>query len=189
MRNKLLLFFVFCLILKPSISYSLVEIDITRGNLDPLPISVSPFFADEISKEKIKKNLNIDNLGEVKKKTDGVTQSEDKSMKLSKLSVTTEYAVRHQIYTCWSVPTGLPYSEDLLVTVKLNLEKNGIVKNFEMLDHVRMNTPGEGAFYQIAQSVIRAIRLCNPIKNLPTTSYEKWKTMILRFNPIEMMGG
>ena len=71
----------------------------------------------------------------------------------------------------------------------LNLEKNGIVKNFEMLDHVRMNTPGEGAFYQIAQSVIRAIRLCNPIKNLPTTSYEKWKTMILRFNPIEMMGG
>ncbi len=64
MRNKILLLFVFCLILKPSISYSLVEIDITRGNLDPLPISVSPFFADEISKEKIKKNLNIDNLGQ-----------------------------------------------------------------------------------------------------------------------------
>ena len=63
MRNKILLLFVFCLILKPSISYSLVEIDITRGNLDPLPISVSPFFVDEISKEKIKKNLNIDNLG------------------------------------------------------------------------------------------------------------------------------
>ena len=64
MRNKILLLFVFCLILKPGISYSLVEIDITRGNLDPLPISVSPFFADEISKEKIKKNLNIDNLGQ-----------------------------------------------------------------------------------------------------------------------------
>ncbi len=63
MRNKLFLLFVFCLILKPNISYSLVEIDITRGNLDPLPISVSPFFADEISKEKIKKNLDIDNLG------------------------------------------------------------------------------------------------------------------------------
>ncbi len=63
MRNKILLLFVFCFILKPGKSYSLVEIDITRGNLDPLPISVSPFFADEISKEKIKKNLNIDNLG------------------------------------------------------------------------------------------------------------------------------
>ena len=63
MRNKLFFLFVFCLILKPSISYSLVEIDITRGDLDPLPISVSPFFADENSKERIKKNLDIDNLG------------------------------------------------------------------------------------------------------------------------------
>ena len=63
MRNKLLLLFIFYFILKPGISYSLVEIDITRGNLDPLPISVSPFFADEISKEKIRKNLDIDNLG------------------------------------------------------------------------------------------------------------------------------
>ena len=45
----------FFLTLKPGISYSLVEIDITRGNLDPLPISVSPFFTDETSKEKLKK--------------------------------------------------------------------------------------------------------------------------------------
>ena len=59
MRNKILLLFVFCLILKPSISYSLVEIDITRGNIDPLPISVSPFFADEISKEKININNSL----------------------------------------------------------------------------------------------------------------------------------
>ncbi len=63
MRKKILLLFVFYFILKPGVSYSLVEIDITRGNLDPLPISVSPFFTDEISKEKIKKNLEIDNLG------------------------------------------------------------------------------------------------------------------------------
>ena len=28
-----------------------------------MPISVSPFFTDENSKEKIKKNLDIDNLG------------------------------------------------------------------------------------------------------------------------------
>ena len=63
MKNKFLLILIFCFFLKPGISYSLVEIDITRGNLDPLPISVSPFFMDEASKEKIKKNLDIDNLG------------------------------------------------------------------------------------------------------------------------------
>ena len=41
MRNKILLLFVFYFILKPGVSYSLVEIDITRGNLDPLPIAIS----------------------------------------------------------------------------------------------------------------------------------------------------
>ena len=151
---------------------------------------VSEYEKKDIDVNKIKGLIakQYENVGEVKKKEDGITQSEDKSMKLSKLSVTTEYAVRHQIYTCWSVPSGLPFSDDLLVTVKLNLEKNGIIKNFEMMDHVRMNTPGQAVFYQMAQSVIRAIRRCNPIKNLPTTSYEKWATMILRFNPEEMMG-
>jgi len=63
MRNKLLLIFIYIFFLKPGTSYSLVEIDITRGNLDPLPISVSPFFVDDSTKKKIKQNLDIDVLG------------------------------------------------------------------------------------------------------------------------------
>ena len=63
MKKNLFLIFLFYVILKPSISFSLVEIDITRGNLDPMPISVSPFFSDKITDENIKKDLNIENLG------------------------------------------------------------------------------------------------------------------------------
>jgi TolB protein len=63
MKKNLFLIILFYVILKPSISFSLVEIDITRGNLDPMPISVSPFFSDKITDENIKKNLNIENLG------------------------------------------------------------------------------------------------------------------------------
>ena len=63
MKKNLFLIILFYVILKPSISFSLVEIDITRGNLDPMPISVSPFFSDKITDENIKKELNIENLG------------------------------------------------------------------------------------------------------------------------------
>ena len=52
MRKRFLFIYFFILFLKPATSFSLVEIDITRGNLDPLPISVSPFFADNITNEK-----------------------------------------------------------------------------------------------------------------------------------------
>ena len=49
MKKNLFLIILFYVFLKPSISFSLVEIDITRGNLDPMPISVSPFFSDKIT--------------------------------------------------------------------------------------------------------------------------------------------
>ncbi len=63
MKNKYFFILIFCFFFKPLVSHSFVEIDITRGNLDPLPVSVSPFFSDNITNEKIKTNLNIDNLG------------------------------------------------------------------------------------------------------------------------------
>ena len=43
-------------------SYALIEIDITRGNLDPLPIAVSPLHVD-IKSDK-SENLNIKELGD-----------------------------------------------------------------------------------------------------------------------------
>jgi len=46
-----------------SSSFSLVEIDITRGNLDPLPIAVSPLYQDNKSKKISQNNLNIEDLG------------------------------------------------------------------------------------------------------------------------------
>ena len=45
----------------PINSYSLIEVDITRGNLNPLPVAVSPLSIDEKSKksfeELIKKKI------------------------------------------------------------------------------------------------------------------------------------
>ena len=36
-------------------SYALIEVDITRGNLNPLPIAVSPLSIDDQSKKEFEK--------------------------------------------------------------------------------------------------------------------------------------
>ena len=50
-------------ILNISSSFSLIEVDITRGNLNPLPIAVSSLSQNENSKKISQEKLNIDNLG------------------------------------------------------------------------------------------------------------------------------
>ncbi len=45
-------------------SNALIEVDITRGNLDPLPIAVSPLSADKDTNEKLTKELKIDKVGQ-----------------------------------------------------------------------------------------------------------------------------
>jgi len=44
-------------------SHALIEIDITRGNLNPLPVAVSPLFIDSTSENKISKELGNLNIG------------------------------------------------------------------------------------------------------------------------------
>ena len=62
-KIKLLLITFLFFLLNISNSFSLIEIDITRGNLNPLPIAVSPLFQNNESKNISKKKLNLDNLG------------------------------------------------------------------------------------------------------------------------------
>ena len=63
--DKLKLLTIICLLflLKTTNSYSLIEVDITRGNLNPLPIAVSPLFQDNKSKNEFQRELNLDDLG------------------------------------------------------------------------------------------------------------------------------
>ena len=51
------------LLLIPSKAFALIEVDITRGNLNPLPIAVSPLSLDANSKTEFKKILNKDDIG------------------------------------------------------------------------------------------------------------------------------
>jgi hypothetical protein len=122
------------------------------------------------------------------KNTSKLTQSSVKNSFATGLSLSEEDALRAQIFGCWSVPLGLPYDENLLVRIKLNLKKDGTVMKSEILDHERMNRPGQKFYKILAESALRAVRLCQPLK-VPPTGYEKWKDIQLNFNPTEMLKG
>jgi len=61
---KKLILIIFYLLLFNSKSIALVEVDITRGNLNPLPIAVSPLYVEPGSKDIKLGNETIKNVGE-----------------------------------------------------------------------------------------------------------------------------
>ena len=69
----------------------------------------------------------------IKQKDDNrITQSSKKNSFATGLTLSEEDALRAQIFGCWSIPLGLPYDENLLVRIKLELKKgwyNNEVRN------------------------------------------------------------
>jgi ribosomal 50S subunit-associated protein YjgA (DUF615 family) len=125
---------------------------------------------------------------ETNKKLDKVTQDQDKEMDFDGLTLSEEDALKAQIFGCWSIPLGLPFNEDLLVRIKLQLKPDGSIIKTEILDHARMNRPGQAFYKVLAESALRAIKLCQPLR-VPSTGYERWKDMQLNFDAREMLEG
>ena len=117
-----------------------------------------------------------------------VTQDQQKKVDISGLTISEEDALKAQIFGCWSIPLGLPYNENLLVRIKLQLKPDGTVSKSEILDHARMNKPGQGFYKVLAESALRAVKLCQPLR-VPTTGYERWKELQLNFDAREMLEG
>ena len=125
---------------------------------------------------------------ETLKKTNKISQDQDKNIENKGLSLSEEDALKAQIFGCWSIPLGLPFNEDLLVRIKLELKPDGSVISSEILDHARMNKPGQGFYKVLAESALRAIKLCQPLR-VPSTGYERWKDLQLNFDAREMLEG
>ena len=61
---KKIILFIFCLCIYNNSAIALVEVDITRGNLDPLPIAVSPLHVESGSVDIKQGDKIIKNVGE-----------------------------------------------------------------------------------------------------------------------------
>tara|TARA_B110000114_G_scaffold130227_1_gene136435 strand:- start:187 stop:564 length:378 start_codon:yes stop_codon:yes gene_type:complete len=59
----ILRYLIILLILLPIKAFAVIEVDITRGNLNPLPVAISPLDIDKNSKDNFKKILKKENIG------------------------------------------------------------------------------------------------------------------------------
>ena len=129
-----------------------------------------------------------ENIAKVEEENNKLTQSSVENAFAKGLSLSEEDALRAQIFGCWTVPLGLPYDDNLLVRIKLKLKQDGTIIRSEILDHERMNKPGQKFYKVLAESALRAVSICQPLK-VPQSGYDKWKDIQLNFNPMEMLKG
>jgi len=129
------------------------------------------------------KDIQIKEKAEIKAK-----KNQDRNIENNGLTLSEVDALKAQIFGCWSIPLGLPYNENLLVRIKIKLRPDGTIISTEMLDHARMNKPGQGFYKVLAESALRAIKLCQPLR-VPATGYERWKEFQLNFDASEMLKG
>ena len=144
-------------------------------------------FVDLDNIAKLIDKAKIESADEIKKNND-IAQDQDRNIENTGLTLSEEDALKAQIFGCWSIPLGLPYNENLLVRIKLMLEPDGSVTKTEILDHARMNKPGQAFYKVLAESALRAVKLCQPLR-VPTTGYERWKELQLNFDAREMLEG
>ncbi|MCB1720913.1 MAG: cell envelope integrity protein TolA [Rhodospirillales bacterium] len=94
-------------------------------------------------------------------------------------------ALRRQIEPCWNVPSGAKYAENLVVTLRLSMNRDMTVRDVRVINGGLNHDP---AFRAAADSAVRAVRnpRCSPFQ-LPPEKYEQWKTITINFDPSDML--
>jgi TonB family protein len=97
-------------------------------------------------------------------------------------------AIRSQISKCWSVPAGAKNAQDLQVTLRVQLDQTGMVVDVQIADESTARySSGDTFFRAAADSAMRAVRQCSPLRNLPPEKYDTWRDIIMTFDPKEML--
>lgn len=112
------------------------------------------------------------------------SQQYDPSMPLS---MSEKDAIRSQISRCWSVPAGARDAHGLVVVLRVEVQRDGSVLNVALAEASKGRYAKDTFFRAAADSAMRAVRMCSPLKDLPPEKYDTWRDMELTFDPKEML--
>ena len=103
-----------------------------------------------------------------------------------RLTISEQEMLRRKLSQCWKLMAGARYAEDLIVELKLFMNRDGTVRQASVMNASRYN---HDSFYRAAaDSALRAVTnpTCSPF-GLPAEKYEAWKTIVVRFDPREVL--
>ena len=102
------------------------------------------------------------------------------------LSMSEMDALRRQLGGCWNVMAGAKNAEELIVEVRVVMNRDRSVNRASILDTGRYNR--DSHFRAAADAALRALRnpKCSPLE-LPPDKYDQWKTVLIRFDPSDVL--
>lgn len=124
----------------------------------------------------IKEGTKVQNMG---------IEGGSKGSYFSELSISETDAIASRLRACWNLDPGAMGIEDMIVEIRAYLNKDGSVQKVDVLDSGRYSR--DAHFRSVADSAKRAVYICAPYSILTqkySDKYDMWKTMLLRFNPI-----
>lgn len=93
-------------------------------------------------------------------------------------------AIRQQIARCWNFDPGVKDPGSLIVKLRIYLNQDGSLNQRPVVLATRNDSYGQKA----ADSAVRAVLQCSPLKNLPPAKFERWREIEITFNPKDMLG-
>ena len=102
------------------------------------------------------------------------------------LSISEKDAIRGQFIPCWTMPAGAKDAHTLAVRVKVQLQADGTVLDAQVAPDQLVRYNADSFFRAAADSAVRAVHKCSPLKNLPADKYGTWKDMEINFDPQDM---
>jgi outer membrane biosynthesis protein TonB len=93
--------------------------------------------------------------------------------------------ISRQVTPCWRIPIGAQGVGGMRAEVNILMAPDGNVQAVIPLDEARI--AGDPVFRAFAESAVRAVRACSPLK-LPPESYAQWRNVIFNFDPSMLAG-
>ena len=104
----------------------------------------------------------------------------------SELSISEIDAIAGRLRACWNLDPGAMGIKDMIIEIRAFLNKDGSVRKVDIINTSRYNS--DAHFRSVADSARRAVYICAPYSIFAdkyADKYDKWHTMLLRFNPLD----